>query len=159
MQMKNKVIKLIFCVTILLILIDQMTKFVVQYQYENPIGDGLITITLVQNTGMAFGFNSGNTKNMILTFVILLLIVNFIRTQKEMIDTKTSVALSFILAGGMSNLIDRMARGGVMDFIQVKNFAVFNLADCYVVIGWILIVIFLVKFNQGIVGGKRCEKQ
>lgn len=157
--MKNKVIKLIFCVTILLILIDQMTKFVVQYQYENPIGDGLITITLVQNTGMAFGFNSGNTKNMILTFVILLLIVNFIRTQKEMIDTKTSVALSFILAGGMSNLIDRMARGGVMDFIQVKNFAVFNLADCYVVIGWILIVIFLVKFNQGIVGGKRCEKQ
>lgn len=157
--MKNKVIKLIFCVTILLILIDQMTKFVVQYQYENPIGDGLITITLVQNTGMAFGFNSGNTKNMILTFVILLLIVNFICTQKDMIDTKTSVALSFILAGGMSNLIDRMARGGVMDFIQVKNFAVFNLADCYVVIGWILIVIFLVKFNQGIVGGKRCEKQ
>ena len=96
---------------------------------------------------------------MILTFVILLLIVNFIRTQKEMIDTKTSVALGFILAGGISNLIDRIIRGGVMDFIQVKNFAVFNLADSYVVIGWILIVIFLIKFNQGIVGGKRCEKQ
>ena len=157
--MKNKMIKLIFCVTILLILIDQITKFVIQYKYENPIGNGLIRITLIQNTGMAFGFNNGNTKNMILTFVILLLIVNFIRTQKEMIDTKTSMALSFILAGGISNLIDRIMRGGVMDFIQVKNFAVFNLADCYVVIGWILIVIFLVKFNQGIVGGKRCEKQ
>lgn len=157
--MKNKMIKLIFCVTILLIFIDQMTKFVIQYKYENPIGNGFIRITLVQNTGMAFGFNSGNMKNMILTFVILLLIVNFIRTQKEMIDTKTSVALGFILAGGISNLIDRIMRGGVMDFIQVKNFAVLNLADCYVVIGWILIVIFLVKFNQGIVGGRRCEKQ
>lgn len=157
--MKNKMIKLIFCVTILLIFIDQMTKFVIQYKYENPIGNGFLRITLVQNTGMAFGFNSGNTKNMILTFVILLLIVNFIRTQKEMIDAKTAIALGFILAGGIGNLIDRIAHGGVIDFIQLKNFAVFNLADCYVVIGWILIVIFLVKFNQGIVGGKRCEKQ
>ena len=85
--------------------------------------------------------------------------MNFIRTQKEMIDTKTAIALGFILAGGIGNLIDRIVHGGVIDFIQLKNFAVFNLADCYVVIGWILIVIFLVKFNQGIVGGKRCEKQ
>ncbi len=157
--MKNKTIKLIFCITILLILIDQITKFVIQYKYENPIGNDFISITLVQNTGMAFGFNNGNTKNMILTFVILLLIMNFIRTQKEMIDTKTAIALGFILAGGIGNLIDRIVHGGVIDFIQLKNFAVFNLADCYVVIGWILIVIFLVKFNQGIVGGKRCEKQ
>lgn len=157
--MKNKTIKLIFCITILLIFIDQITKFVIQYKYENPIGNDFISITLVQNTGMAFGFNNGNTKNMILTFVILLLIMNFIRTQKEMIDTKTAIALGFILAGGIGNLIDRIVHGGVIDFIQLKNFAVFNLADCYVVIGWILIVIFLVKFNQGIVGGKRCEKQ
>ncbi len=157
--MKNKTIKLIFCITILLILIDQITKFVIQYKYENPIGNDFISITLVQNTGMAFGFNNGNTKNMILTFVILLLIMNFIRTQKEMIDTKTAIALGFILAGGIGNLIDRIVHDGVIDFIQLKNFAVFNLADCYVVIGWILIVIFLVKFNQGIVGGKRCEKQ
>ena len=60
--MKNKMIKLIFCVTILLIFIDQMTKFVMQYKYENPIGNGFLRITLVQNTGMAFGFNSGKDR-------------------------------------------------------------------------------------------------
>lgn len=157
--MKNKIIKLIFCVTICLILLDQISKIVLQYKYKEPVGNGFIRITVVENTGMAFGFNSGNTKNIILTVVVLLLVFNFIRTQKEMIDTKTAVALGFILAGGISNLIDRIVRGGVLDFIHIKNFAVFNLADCYIVIGWILIVLFLIKFNKEIVGGKDCEKQ
>lgn len=146
--MKNKIIKLIFCVTICLILLDQISKIVLQYNYKEPVGNGFIGITIVENTGMAFGFNSGNTKNMILTILVLLLIFNFIRTQKEMIDTKTAVAVGFILAGGISNLIDRIVRGGVMDFIYIKNFAVFNLADCYIVIGWTLMILFLIKFKK-----------
>lgn len=146
--MKNKIIKLIFCVTICLILLDQISKIVLQYNYKEPVGNGLIRITIVENTGMAFGFNSGNTKNMILTMIVLLLIFNFIRTQKDMIDTKTAIAVGFILAGGISNLIDRIVRGGVMDFIHIKNFAVFNLADCYIVIGWILMILFLIKFKK-----------
>ncbi len=159
MQIKNKVIKVIFIVTICLILIDQLSKFVVKCKYQEPIGNDFINITLVQNSGMAFSLNSGNTKNIVLSIIILLIVMNFIRVQKDLIDLKTAVALGFILAGGISNLIDRVIQGGVIDFIRINHFSIFNLADCYVVIGWILIVIFLIKFNKGIIGGKDCEKQ
>lgn len=148
MMKKNKIIQLMVIIASILILIDQITKIIITAKYEMPIGTGIIGITLVENTGMAFGFNSGNTKNIILTMLILGIIINFIRNQKDRIDTKTAVAISLILAGGISNLIDRIVRGGIVDFIDVKNFAIFNVADCYIFVGWILLVVFLIKFNK-----------
>ena len=156
---KNKILKLIVIITVVLILVDQASKMIIQHKFQEPVGNDIVSITLIENTGMAFGFNSGNTKNIILTSLILLIIINFIRNQKDRIDTKTAIAISFILAGGMSNLIDRIVRGGIVDFIKIKHFAIFNLADCYIVIGWVLLIIFLVKFNQELIGGKDCEKQ
>lgn len=156
---KSKALKIILFFSIFLILIDQISKFIVQYYYEEPIGNGLLSITLIENTGMAFGLNTGNTKNIVLTIIVLFIIANFIRNQKERIDTKTAMALSMILAGGVSNLIDRIVQGGVIDFINIQKFAIFNLADIYIVIGWVLLVIFLIKFNREMVGGKDCEKQ
>lgn len=157
---ENKIIKLIIIITIVLIVMDQITKLVIKNNYEKPIGNDIISITLIQNTGMAFGLHTGNKRNIVLTLLILLIILNFIRNQKDRIDPKTAVAISLILAGGVSNLIDRILRGGIVDFIKIKNFAIFNIADCYIVIGWILLVIFLIKFNKEMnVGGKDCEKQ
>ena len=66
-------------------------------------------------------------------------------TQKDRIDIKTSTSLLLIISGGISNLIDRIFRGGVVDFIdisQVINFPKFNLADICIVVGWILFVLF-----------------
>ena len=81
MMKKNKIIQLIVIIASILILIDQITKIIITAKYEMPIGTGIIGITLVENTGMAFGFNSGNTKNIILTMLILGIIINFIRNQ------------------------------------------------------------------------------
>jgi len=145
-KMKNRILLIIFTV-ISLILIDQTTKYVLQYNYKEPIGNDIISIVFIENDGVAFGLNAGNTKNIILTVLILCLIINFIRNQKDKIDEKTSFALSLILAGGISNLIDRIVNGGVIDFIKIKNFAIFNIADCYIVIGWFLLVIFLIIFG------------
>ncbi len=156
---KNKKIKLMIIITMVLILIDQVTKIMVQMMYQNPLQKGILGITLIQNTGMAFGLNSGNTKNIVLTILVLLIVINFIRRQKDKLDTKTAVSISLILAGGISNLIDRIMRGGIIDFIKIENFAIFNIADCYIVMGWVLFVICLVKFNKEMVGGKNCEKQ
>lgn len=155
---KDKKIKRMVILILVLLLIDQISKIMVKANYENPIENGIFGIRIIENTGMAFGWNSGNTKNMILTILILLLVFNFIRNQKDRIDTKTSIALSLVLAGGISNLVDRILRGGVIDFIQIKHFAIFNIADCYIVIGWILLIVFLIRFNQEWVGGKNCEK-
>ncbi len=156
---KNKIIRLIIVITIGLILLDQISKMLIIKYYQTPIEKGVIGITLIQNTAMAFGFSSGNTKNIVLTSIVLLIVINFVCNQKDRIDTKTAVALSLVLAGGVSNLMDRVLKGGIVDFIKIKNFAIFNIADCYIVLGWILLIVFLIKFNREIVGGKNCEKQ
>ena len=156
--MKNKILKIILIITILLIIFDQITKIIAKFNIHESREIGFFEISLIENQGIAFGMNNGNTQNIVLTLVILGMIINFIIKQKEQIDLKTALALSLILSGGISNLLDRIIHGGVVDFIGIKNFAIFNMADCYIVVGWILMIIFVIKFSKGILGVKNCEK-
>lgn len=144
--MKNKMLKISIIIIILLVIIDQLGKFLIIEYFSDYTSTNLVRIELTKNTGMAFGFNDGNVRNIILSVAVLCIILNFMRMQKEMIDNKTYLALFVILSGGFSNLIDRVFRGGVVDFIKIWIFPNFNFADMYIIIGWILIVIFLIKF-------------
>ena len=155
---KNKIIILILIISTILIIIDQSSKYIVKLKYTEPIGNDIISIELIQNDGLAFGFNSGNTKNIVLTIMILAIIINFIKKQKDRITTSNAVAISLILGGGISNLLDRIFIGGVVDFIKVTKFAIFNLADCYIVCGWFMLIFIVVKFNKTIIEVKDCKK-
>jgi len=146
--LKNKVLKIIILLVIIFIIVDQVSKILVSTFITEPIGNEFIKIQVVKNTGMAFGFNEGNGKNIFLSICVLALVFNFIRTQIDRIDNKTSVALGVVLAGGISNLIDRIFRGGILDFISIYKFPVFNIADILIVIGWILLVIFLIMYSR-----------
>ena len=115
--MKNKIIRITLIVCLIVIILDQSVKiFITTFKPNN--------IEILENTGMAFGFNDGNIKNIFLTVFILFLIISFLKKQKNELDTKTTIAVSLALGGGLSNLIDRIFRGGVIDYIKFGNFMV-----------------------------------
>ena len=147
--MKNKNFKALSLITLLLIIIDQISKlFVLKFYSSSIVGNELLGIELVYNTGLAFGFNDGNIKNIFLTIFVLIVILNFIINQIERIDKRTIIALSLVISGGIGNLIDRFLRGSVVDFIKIYKIPNFNFADLFVVVGWILLIFFLIDYTR-----------
>ena len=131
-------------IDIIFLIIDQVSKIIVTLKYTVPIEGKFLSINLIQNEGIAFGMNDGNNKNIALTLIVLLIVVNFIVKQIDKISIPNVIAVSLIFTGGISNLIDRIFRGGVVDFLKVTKFAIFNIADCYIVLGWIMMVFLLI---------------
>lgn len=149
--MKNKTVRLIVILVTMFIIIDQASKLLVSNLIDGSVGNDIFKFEITRNTGLAFGFNDGsNVKNIFIMAFVLIIVIRFVKNQIELIDTKTAVALSMVLAGGFGNLIDRIFRGAVLDFIKIYKFPIFNLADVLVFIGAILLVIFLVIFTRKI---------
>lgn len=146
--MKSKLKKLLIIISLCLIIIDQITKALAIKLIKTSIGFDYFGLEIVHNTGIAFGFNNGNVKNIFLTVFVLLVILNFLKNQIERIDKKTTIAIALVIAGGVGNLIDRIFRGAVIDFIKFFYIPNFNLADVYIVVGWILLIIFLIDFTK-----------
>lgn len=148
--MKKKYIFIIlFC--LLLILIDFISKYLVINLISNKtiiIIKNFLKFLYVKNNGAAFGIMSGNI--IILVIVTLILLFYIIKEVKNNVDNKW-ILLSYllILSGAIGNLIDRIFRGYVVDFISFtlfnKEMAVFNIADSYITIGVFLLIILLFK--------------
>lgn len=142
--MKKYIKEIIAIISIIIfIIIDQVTKiFLAQ---DIMLIDGVLKLSNVQNTGGAFGIFSTSIITVILLNVfVLALMIRFIILKRDYISKLVYLSLLFIIAGGISNLIDRIFRGYVVDFIdftQLVNFPVFNLADIILVIGWIMLII------------------
>lgn len=133
---------------LLLIVIDQVIKeFIVN---ENMIMLQAGKIDYTQNFGGAFGIGGNSTFFFILVNIVVLgIIIKFIYSQKDRIDKKTLASFTLILSGGISNLIDRIARGCVVDYIDITKyfkFPLFNIADIFIVVGWIMLLISIIIY-------------
>lgn len=145
--MKKK-IRVMIILLISIVIIDQISKILIINFLKEPIGNDYLKLEIVNNTGMAFGFNSGNTKNIFLTIFVLAIVLTFVKNQIERIDMKTTVVIGMVLGGAVSNLIDRIFREGIIDFIKIYKIPTFNVADIAIVVGWILIIIFLIDYSR-----------
>lgn len=148
-EIKNykKIVAIAVLMIVLMMGFDQVIKAFVVNNFVDPVGFYLIKINYVLNTGMALGLNEGNNRNIVITMLILVLIINFAINQKERIDRRTAISLCLISAGGISNLIDRFIYKGVVDYIDIIGFPIFNIADVYVVVGWVLLVVAVVIYS------------
>ena len=98
---------------------------------------------VIINKGIAFGFLASDWWLLINLF-ILGLVVFFLKNKP---------AKSLIIAGGVSNILDRLFRGGVVDFINIGFFPSFNLADFFICLGAGLVVLSYLK--RGRVSNKK----
>ena len=138
---------------ILFIIIDQILK--VLCARDLMLIEGVLKFSNVKNTGGAFGiFNTNIIMMIILNIFLILFMIRFIISKRKYMNKKVYIGLLFLIAGGISNLIDRVFRGFVVDYIdftQIIDFPVFNLADIVLVVGWILLIIGILKdINKGV---------
>lgn len=133
---------------VLLVIIDQLIKvFVVEFL--KPAGSfmfikGFLQFTYVENTGAMMGFMKDKTLLMtIMAILVLVLLLVLILTKKIRFGFEYCCII-MIAAGGIGNIIDRIFRGFVVDYIEVLfvDFYVFNFADCLVTVGAFLIVFY-----------------
>lgn len=132
-----------------LTVVDQLIKFFVERDLrpveEIPFVDGFLHWEYVQNTGAAFGsFSNSTTLLSIITGIIIFCGIVAIIIKK--INHKfLLVTAVMIISGGLGNLLDRIIRGYVVDFICVEfiDFPVFNFADILVTCGAFLLIGYL----------------
>lgn len=128
------------------ILVDQATKAWIRSWLD--VGErwldrgSLINLSHVENTGAAFGILQGNSTLLIIPVVIAIgaVLLMLVWTPQHRYGGLYSAALALILGGAIGNLIDRVARGSVTDFIDPTHYPAFNLADSSIVIGVIALV-------------------
>lgn len=142
---------LLISIVAIIILIDQILKIWMQNVEEVNIIPEILNFKVTQNADAAYGIGSNSTIMYVLTnLVILGVIFKFITTQSEFVDKKMKIFLSFIFAGGVSNVIDKIIRGYVTEFIdfkQIINIPVFNIADLFILIGWVAMAAIFASFT------------
>ncbi len=145
--------------------IDQIIKYFVESNIASGetivLLDRFIQITYLENTGAAFGSFKGG--RIILIIVTALIVVAGLAAilMKKIKPGFLFGCIIMVIAGGLGNLIDRICRGYVIDYLDFLfvNFAVFNFTDCLVTCGAALIIAYLVRdLLQGAGKGRNDKK-
>ncbi|MCX7904360.1 MAG: signal peptidase II [Caloramator sp.] len=146
---------------ILLVIIDHITKYIAKMKLSSgkfvPLIDGFLELIYVENRGAAFGIFKNKKFFLvgITTFVVLGMIYYLLKTTN--LNKWERISLIFIISGAVGNLIDRIFRGYVVDFIHfyikdIFDWPVFNIADILVVVGAIILAFSILFFkNDGVV--------
>ena len=141
----KKEYRLITIIAILIIVVDQITKAIVLNAEVITIIPNVLQFKVQENI-------SSSSMNIVTSLIAILIIFKFIMTQNSFVDQKIKVFLSFVLAGGISSIIDKVARGYLVEFIDFTpsiSLPILNIADIFVIIGWIgfawIFAVFTVK--------------
>ena len=144
--------KKVYLITIIGIILDQISKLLIVSKL--PLGESktiikkFFYITHVNNTGAAWGIFSNNT---ILLIIISILFTGFFIyfIEHNKLKLYEEISSGLILSGIIGNMIDRIFRGYVVDFLNFYIFGydypVFNIADTFIVVGVIVLCIFYIR--------------
>ncbi len=125
---------------------DQITKYMVKinmdYLQSIPIIPDVFNLTYILNNGAAWSILEGYRWFFVVLGIIVLIAILIFRQRTCRHDWVMNIALAFICVGALGNLIDRALYGAVVDFFSfvLINFPIFNVADCFITIGVIIMI-------------------
>lgn len=139
---------------VLIVVLDQITKAIVRakipYGAEVRFLPKLIGLTWVENSGAAFSMFRGMRWLFLALVVVFLAVVGLLIYKKIVTKAPELWCLAAVCGGAVGNAIDRAARGTVTDMIEplFVDFAVFNVADCFITCGTIALAVYVLFFDK-----------
>ena len=140
----------IFSVALIVVLLDQSTKFLIRGNFQLnesvPIINNIFHLTYITNTGSAFGlFKSLNWFFMLFSIAVIVTIYYYLRNNIKENEKLIQFAVGLLLGGTIGNLADRLFYSAVTDFLDFRIWPVFNIADSAITISVVLLIILLWK--------------
>ena len=158
---------MIYCLIIcaVVIILDQISKLIVIDTIPKgtviEVIEDIFNLTYIENTGAAFGMLSDHRWVFMIISVVAIALILFYLWKEKPKSLWIKTPLAFILGGGIGNMIDRTFRPGVVDFIDadfvqypqvsfdggfsiiLTDFPIFNIADCFITVGCVMLIVYL----------------
>lgn len=147
----NIIIPIVF---IFSIVSDQITKMwavnVLKNGQSIKLIGNFLRFTYAENKGAAFSILQNQRSFFLIVTVIALILLGYIYFRVKNLTNLAKLSIAMIAGGAIGNFIDRLRLGYVVDFIDVRfgniyNFPIFNIADCFIVCGTILMMILILS--------------
>lgn len=145
---------LLVCLLFLLVGCDHVTKNMAKRQLEGrasvEVVSGVLDLRYVENHGSAFNLlrpipPRARMALLVVANAAVLLLMLALWRRYFLASPLNQLALLLLLAGGLGNLVDRVARGYVVDFVHLHHWPVFNAADVFVVAGGGLLLLQMIR--------------
>ena len=143
-------------IAVFAIIADQISKYVVvqniEYHGEVPFIKGFMSFYHTRNTGAAFSMLSDSRWIFMVFSVLAMAIIVYLLIKEYRRHPLLNIALAMVLGGGIGNMIDRFRLGYVVDFFKLEfiDFAIFNVADCFITVGAILLGVYILFLDAKI---------
>ena len=140
---------------ILTLVVDIVSKIIVVknvvFGEEISVIKNFLKITYVRNTGVAWSIFSDMQFMIIIISILIIGGIVWYMYKNKTKNRLEKVSYGFILGGALGNFVDRIIHGYVIDFIDVRifgyNYPIFNLADTFIVVGIILLIIYTWRYG------------
>ena len=145
--MKNNQVYEVYKVTSILLIIDQITKLLINTKMtlnqEIIIIPKVLSLLYVKNTGAAFSMLQDNTIFLTVINALFIIVLHLLIKKEKNLSKFSCLSLGMIMGGMFGNLLDRIIHHSVIDFIYISiiNFPIFNIADMGITIGVLLLMI------------------
>ena len=137
-----------------LTVVDQLLKLLVYNTLRMsgvvPLIPGIFELRYTENTGGAFSIFSGQTFILSIITIAVIVVLIVILIKGAVTNKFALLSMALIIGGGIGNLIDRIFRGSVIDYLYFSliNFPIFNFADITLVCGEIILAVYILFYHD-----------